>query len=142
MNHFGTFSHILYAALSLSLTVWVGRNLFKNGRLFIVGAFDNDEAMADAVNQLLLVGFYLVNLGFVALFLATGRTPDSLLKLIESTSSKIGIVSIVLGGMHYFNMFNFARIRKKSRRRLAESGSTQPLQEARIVQKLADNPTI
>ena len=64
-------TYMVYLAVSVALTVWVGRALFNNGRVFLVDIFRGNEALASSVNQLLLVGFYLVNLGYVVLTLAT-----------------------------------------------------------------------
>ena len=57
----------LYLALSLPLTVWVARTLHKNGRIFLVDCFHGNEPLADSVNHLLVVGFYLINFGFVSM---------------------------------------------------------------------------
>lgn len=100
----------MYLAISVALTVWVGQTLHRNGQLFLVEAFRGDARMAEAVNHLLRVGFYLINFGFVALFLSLGREPDTLTGGIEYISVKIGIVLLVLGGMHFFNMAMIARM--------------------------------
>ena len=105
--------YIAYFLVSLGMTIWVGRTLHKNGRLFLVEAFSGHQAMADSVNHLLLVGFYLINLGFVLLFLRIGLKPTNLVEGVEYISTKLGIVVLVLGGMHFFNMFNFSKMRKK-----------------------------
>ncbi|MEU2592181.1 hypothetical protein ABZ630_15400, partial [Streptomyces albidoflavus] len=62
-------SYAVYLVVSIALTIWVARTLSRNGRLFIADVLHGDERLADAVNHLLVVGFYLVNLGFVALYL-------------------------------------------------------------------------
>jgi hypothetical protein len=105
--------HLVYILISVSLTVWVGRTLFKNGQVFLVESFNGNEAMADSVNHLLLVGFYLVNLGVVSLFLRLGARPEDAVDFFELLSLKLGIVLLLLGMMHYFNMFNIARMRRK-----------------------------
>jgi hypothetical protein len=120
-------TYALYAIISLSLTVWVAQTLHKNGRLFLVDAFHGNTEMADAVNHLLVVGFYLVNVGFVALFLRFGDTPTDLVSSIEYISTKIGVVLIVLGGMHFFNMFNFAKMRTKAKRTNDAPAAPEPL---------------
>ena len=109
-----TITYIVYTILSIALTVWVGRTLFTNGRIFVIDAFRGNIEMADAVNKLLLVGFYLVNIGFVSLYLKYGEQPANLLEAIEYISTKIGVVLLVLGGMHYFNMRNIAKMRSKA----------------------------
>lgn len=106
----------LYLAITVTLTVCVARTLHRNGRLFLIDAFHGNEAMADAVNTLLVVGFYLVNFGFVALFLRFGEKPAGLTDGIEYIATKVGVVLLVLGAMHFFNMYNFAKMRGKARR--------------------------
>ena len=96
--------YLIYLALSLALTYFVGRTLNRNGRLFLVKVFNDNEAIADSLNHLLLVGFYLVNLGFVTLALKYGQRPTDIVTAIEALSTKIGMAVIVLGGMHFFNM--------------------------------------
>lgn len=98
-------TYILYAITSIIITVWVGHTLHNNGRIFLVENFKGNEALADSVNHLLLVGFYLINIGFVALALKYGLKPHDLQSSIEFFSTKIGLVIVVLGAMHFFNIF-------------------------------------
>jgi len=106
--------YVSYLIISLAVTVWVAHTLHNNGRVFLVDAFHGNEALADSVNHLLVVGFYLINLGYVALYLKAGENLDSLRQAIEIVSDKIGIVLLVLGVMHFFNLFVFSRLRKRS----------------------------
>jgi len=103
-----------YFLVSLGMTIWVAHTLHKNGRLFLVEAFSGNQEMADSVNHLLWVGFYLINIGFILLFLRVGSKPADIVEGIEYISTKLGIVILVLGGMHFFNMFNFSKMRKKA----------------------------
>lgn len=109
-------SYVAYLAISVGLTIWVARTLHRNGRLFLVDAFHGDEPRADAVNHLLVVGFYLINIGYVTLALKYGDKPDNLRTAIEFLSTKVGLVLVVLGVMHFFNMHNFDRMRRKGKR--------------------------
>jgi hypothetical protein len=96
-------TYLFYIALSIALTVWVGHTLHKNGRPFLLHAFDDNAVTADSINNLLLVGFYLVNFGFVSLSLRAAPVVG-LQAAIELLSVKVGQVLMVLGGMHFFNM--------------------------------------
>ena len=107
--------YITYLALSLTVTVWVAHTLHKNGRVFLVDAFHSNAELADSVNHLLVVGFYLVNIGYVALALRTTGSLTSVRESIELVSDKIGVVLLVLGAMHFFNLYVFSRMRKRSR---------------------------
>ena len=105
-------SYFVYLAISIVATVWVARTLHRNGRVFLVEAFHGSEPLADSVNHLLVVGFYLINLGWVSVTLTTGGELDTLRAAIELVSGKIGVVLLVLGVMHFFNLYVFARIRR------------------------------
>lgn len=107
-------SYAVYLAISLLVTVWVARTLHKNGRVFLVEAFHGNAELADSVNHLLVVGFYLVNLGYVALALRTGAALLTVREAIELESQKIGWVLLILGAMHFFNIFVFHRMRHRN----------------------------
>ncbi|WP_337190892.1 hypothetical protein [Qipengyuania algicida] len=99
--------------VSIALTVWVARTLSKNGIVFLIDCFGHDEVLARSTNHLLVVGFYLVNLGWILLTLRFGSAPDSIAEAIQFLSSKIGLVVVVLGAMHFFNMNAIAKFGRK-----------------------------
>ena len=105
-------TYLFYLALSIALTVWVGHTLHKNGRPFLLHAFENNALLTDAINNLLLVGFYLINFGFVTLALKSAPV-TGLQGAIELLSVKIGEVLLVLGGMHFFNMHMLHKIGRR-----------------------------
>jgi hypothetical protein len=107
-------SYAVYLLVTLAVTVWTARTLHSNGRIFLVDAFHGNEALADSVNHLLVVGFYLINVGYVALALETQATVDSPRQAIELVSGKIGTVLLVLGIMHFFNLLVFNTIRRRN----------------------------
>lgn len=105
--------YVAYLAVSVLVTVYVGRSLFRNGRVFLVDAMRGNETLADSINQLLLVGFYLINIGYVTTALRYGAKPTTSVEVIETFSTKIGIVLLVLGAMHLFNVFVLSRVRHR-----------------------------
>ena len=109
-----TYTYLVYLSISIGLTIWVARTLHKNGRVFLVDVFHGNEPLADSVNHLLVVGFYLINFGYVSLALKLGYTVASAQESIEALSVKVGMVLLVLGGMHFFNLFIFSRMRRRS----------------------------
>jgi hypothetical protein len=109
-------TYLGYLAISVTLTIWVARTLHKNGRIFLVDSFLGNEALADSVNHLLVVGFYLINIGFVTLALKYGDKATDTQTLMEILSSKVGLVLVVLGIMHFFNLFVFSKMRRRATR--------------------------
>lgn len=78
-------------------------------------AFQGNADLADSVNQLLVVGFYLINIGYIAIALKTTAPLDTMREVIESESGKLGVVLLILGGMHFFNIMVFAKMRNRGR---------------------------
>lgn len=113
MNHMIA-TYTCYLVLSLLLTVWVARTLHRNGRIFLVAAFKGNEPLADSVNHLLVVGFYLVNFGFVALYLKLTDQVANGQEIFEAVAGKLGIVLLVLGAMHFFNLYLFNHLRRNA----------------------------
>src|SRR5580692_3486278 len=95
--------YLAYLAVSLAATVWVARTLHRNGRSFLVDAFHGNADLADSVNHLLVVGFYLINIGYVTLALRTTADVATARGAIELVCDKVGVVLVVLGAMHFFN---------------------------------------
>jgi hypothetical protein len=113
MNYF-IITYITYLLLTLSITIWVATTLFKNGRVFLFDIFHGNAELAASVNKLLLTGFYLVNLGYAIYTLQVVQGMHSVQDVIEVLSIKIGWIILVLGGVHFFNLFVFFRLRKKA----------------------------
>ena len=107
-------THLAYLVLSIGLTIWVARTLSRSGRIFLVDAFGGNAALADSVNHLLVVGFYLINVGYVSLALKYGPRPVDLPGTIEALSTKVGVVLLVLGAMHFLNLYVFSRLRRRA----------------------------
>jgi hypothetical protein len=105
--------YVVYLGASVALTVWVGRTLHGNGRRFLVEVME-DQALADSVNHLLLVGFYLVNIGVAALLVNTTGFMQTAADLVRTVVTQLGIVLLVLGGMHFANLFVLQRLRHSS----------------------------
>ena len=107
-------AYIVYLLVSLTLTVWVARTLHKRGAIFLVDAFHGNAELAASVDYLLVVGFYLINIGFLALTLRSDAQITTSRAAIELLADKVGWVLLTLGGMHFFNLFVFSRIRSRA----------------------------
>ena len=107
-------TYIIYITISIFVTIFVARTLSKNGLAFLVDGFSGDRELAQSVNHLLVVGFYLINLGFVLLRMRTGTTVEDLEGLIVYLASGVGFVLMFLGVAHFFNMYVIHRFRQRS----------------------------
>ncbi|MDX2849936.1 MULTISPECIES: hypothetical protein [Streptomycetaceae] len=106
-------AYVIYLLVSVALTVWVARTLSRAGKVFLEDVLHGNEKLADAVNHLLVVGFYLVNLGFVALYLKSADRVGNARELFEALSVKLGVVLLVLGVLHLGNVYVLNKIRRR-----------------------------
>lgn len=104
MTHF---AYGLYLAISVGMTIWVARALSSNGEIFLIRCFGQDQELASSTNRLLVIGFYLINLGFISYRLNDWQVDT--VSLIPEVGSRVGISLLVLGAMHFFNMLMIAR---------------------------------
>ena len=127
-------TYLVYLGISIALTVWVARTLHRNGRLFLIDCLHGNTALADSLNHLLVVGFYLINVGFVTLALRFGVSAGDLKEALESLSTKVGLVLLVLGFMHFFNLALFSACRRKAlhERAGANARFAQPLPHTKM----------
>lgn len=107
-------TYSFYLVITIALTIWVARTLFKNGKVFLVDIFHGNKELADSVNNLLLVGFYLINIGYAVYTLQVTGSIVNTQEVIEKLSLKIGLIILILGAMHFFNLYIFFTLRKKA----------------------------
>lgn len=113
MNHF-ILTYAVYLIISIALTVWVAKVLFKNGRIFLVDIFHGNAELADSVNKLLVVGFYLINIGYMSLVLKEEGLISNMQVVVEVLSRKLGYIILILGAMHFFNLIVFFKLRNRA----------------------------
>jgi hypothetical protein len=106
-------TYLVYLAICIPVVLLVGWTLHRNGRVFLVEIFEGNEDLADSINHLFIVGFYLVGIGFVTTILKLGTQPVDAAEMIEALSTKVGPVLLVLGGAHLANLILLSLARKK-----------------------------
>ena len=104
--------YLIYGTVAVSLVVWLARTLFRNGEVFLADVFDERPEMAQAVNRLLVIGFYMLNLGY-ALLLLPGERPEDAVAASELLIRKLGVLLVSLGVIHFVNMYVFWKIRQR-----------------------------
>jgi hypothetical protein len=122
-------TYCAYLFLTITLTIWVAKTLFKNGKLFLIDIFHGNKELADSVNNLLLVGFYLINIGYAVYTLRVQSAVLNVQDTIETLSVKVGFIILLLGGMHFFNLYIFFTLRKRAKqdKHLRPAGFNVPI---------------
>jgi len=128
MNYF-ILTYAFYLAISIALTVWVAKVLFKNGRIFLVDIFRGNTDLADSVNKLLVVGFYLINIGYMSLVLKEEGSIANTQVVVEVLSRKLGYIILILGAMHFLNLIIFFKLRNRAQHNANRPGPVVPRME-------------
>lgn len=105
--------YLPYAAIAVTLTIWLARTISRHGEVFLESVFPARPDLAHAVNHLLVIGFYLVNLGWALLLMRSdeaGRV-TSPTAAVELLATKLGTLLLLLGVAHFANLVIFNRIR-------------------------------
>jgi hypothetical protein len=106
---------IPYVAIAATLTIWLARQLSRHGLVFLRTVFPDREDLAAAVNQLLVIGFYLVNIGWALLLLRADQLDvASVTEAASLLIQRLGLLLLLLGVAHLVNLFVFHRIRQSS----------------------------
>lgn len=113
MNNYNFISYLIYLPVTFYITVIVGWVLYKKGIVFLNDAFNSNVELASILNKFLLLGYYLLNLGYAAVSIHIFSEIYSFTQLIEELSKRIGMLIIGLALMHYFNMYTFSQFNKQ-----------------------------
>ena len=108
-------AYLTYLALSICTAIAVATFLYKSGHPFLLLAFHNEAKLAVSVNKLLVVGFYLINIGFICVFSVVGEAARDPIEFLKYVCGKVGLVLFVLGGMHFFNLAILLGVSRRAR---------------------------
>lgn len=134
-----TTAYLTYLAVCVGITIWVARTLKVHGRVFLTDGLDDRRVLSDALSHLLVVGFYLVNLGVICFALKSDSRVSDAQGGIELISAKVGTILVVIGAMHFIILAVFSSVRQGNEHRrqinlrrnaVAElAGARQPITE-------------
>ena len=110
---YNTISYIIYSIITIYITVVVGYKCYKSGYHYVLSIFIEKE-ITQAINKILLLGYYLTNIGYAITIISTWKEITSLPMLINELSLKIASIVFILAAMHYMNMIVLALWRKTS----------------------------
>jgi len=123
-------TYLLYLLISTGVTVLVGTGLARSGRAFLLDVFSGNDALARAVSRLLVLGFYLLSLGFITLTMRTGGDIGSARAGMQLLSVKIGEVLLVLGVLPLVALTALTRTRRRAQARTRQMQQTEQGQHA------------
>ena len=102
--NYNIFSYFIYGCIMIYIIYWVGKLFHHNGRIFILRLFHQNESLADTTNNILLLAYYLFNIGYAILQFSFWEHVTGFESMIASIAMKTGLLILILAVTHYFNM--------------------------------------
>ena len=96
--------YFVFITLVSFIIIYVGRYFYTNGRVFIVSLLHDNVPLADNINRLLLVGYYLVNIGYAFIKLKQWPKIDAVATWFSSLATNMATLILILALLHYMNM--------------------------------------
>lgn len=95
----------IYLLITVFIIIKVGLICYRNGNIFVAHLVPDDKDFCLRVNNVLLIGYYLINIGYTVITLSDWTTVISISQMIESLSKNTAIIVCILAVLHYFNLF-------------------------------------
>ena len=115
---YGVMIYVVYATVAVAMTALLARTLYRAGGVFLDDVFDGRPQLAAAVNRLLVVGFYMINLGY-GLFLLRAEPQETTFDAVAFLINRLAVLLLTLGVIHFVNVLVFWRIRHRAELRNA-----------------------
>lgn len=106
--------YTIYAILTIYIIIWVGKLFHRNGRVFIIKLFNDNSSLSDTTNNIILVAYYLFNIGYAVIQFSFWDHVANAGELIASIADKTGILILILAATHYCNLFIIYTLSGKS----------------------------
>jgi len=113
--NFNIISYIIYIPIIFFITVKVGWILYRNGEVFLCSILSNDIENAENINKILLIGYYLINLGAATITIAFWETVETSYEMVNTLSDVLGKTILALALMHYNNIFWIKFLNRKNK---------------------------
>lgn len=109
---YNVLSYFIYFFITIPVIVFVGWKCYKIGKIYLMDLLKNGE-VCNSVNKLLLIGYYLLNLGYIAVSISSWGKIDTVSEIMEVIFTKISLILIIISLLHYLNIGMLYFLRKQ-----------------------------
>ncbi|WP_221259866.1 hypothetical protein [Flavobacterium okayamense] len=106
-------AYIIYFSITAFIIIKVGKIFYDNGNIYVSELIPNHMELCHKTNQILLLGYYLLNIGYCAITIISWQKIATFSQLIEIVSYKSAIIIITIAIMHYINIILLTKYIKK-----------------------------
>lgn len=105
--------YTIYLLITIFIIIKVGKICYKNGNIYVAQLIPEHEDLCLKTNQILLIGYYLLNIGYCAMTLISWEKIIFFNQLIEVIAYKSAIIICTIATMHYVNIMVLTKYIKK-----------------------------
>ncbi|VXA95633.1 conserved membrane hypothetical protein [Flavobacterium sp. 9AF] len=105
--------YLIYFSTTFLIIIKVGKICYDNGNIYVSQLIPNHQELCHKINKMLLIGYYLTNIGYCARTIISWQKIETLKNLIEIIASKSAIIIISIAIMHYINIFLLTKYIRK-----------------------------
>nr|WP_315202232.1 hypothetical protein [uncultured Flavobacterium sp.] len=102
--NFNIIGYFIYLSITVFIILKVGKICYKNGNVYVSELIPNHSDLCQKINQILLLAYYLLNIGYCAMTLISWEKILSTNQLIEVIAIKTAIIAFVISALHYTNI--------------------------------------
>lgn len=106
-------AYLIYLSITAFIILKVGKICYENGTVYVLELIPNHKELCHKINQILLLGYYLLNLGYCAMTIIAWNHINSITQLIEIIATKSAVIICIIAAMHYFNIIILTKYIKK-----------------------------
>jgi hypothetical protein len=112
--NYNILSYLIYGCITIYIIYWVGKLFHRNGRIYILRLFHQNEAVTDTTNNILLIAYYLFNIGYAVAQFSFWEKVSDVETMIATISAKTGVLVTILAVTHYCNLYLIYFLSKKN----------------------------
>lgn len=105
--------YLIYFGITIFIIVKVGKVCYNNGNIYVSQLIPDHEELCQKINQMLLIGYYLLNIGYCAMTIISWQKINTTENLIEIIASKSAVIIVTIAIMHYINILLLTKYIKK-----------------------------
>ncbi|WP_299277436.1 hypothetical protein [uncultured Psychroserpens sp.] len=102
--NYNILTYCIYLPVIAVIMIKVGWMFYTHGEVFLYHLFQQHTTIVKPINNIFLIGYYLVNLGYAIITLAYWETIESIPQMLNTLSEHLGVIILGLALLHYNNV--------------------------------------
>ena len=103
--NFNIIGYFIYLGITIFIIMKVGKICYRNGNIYVAELIPDHTEICQKINRVLLLAYYLLNIGYCAMTLISWQKILSAAQLIETIGVRTAVIIFIISILHYLNIF-------------------------------------